>query len=194
MNPANFAALADAIERRTDLVFAMDHHHHCIVGFANKIFDVDFNSEHEWFGLAEQEFTEMCLGLWFSPSKLPQISRGEVVAELRRRVHKYWFDKAYDGLAKQGWKASLLDEMSCAYRSPDDPNCRCAIGHMIDPAQYRTAMDSANWGFRSFAIAGLLPGLTDDQFYNIQELHDLSKGPDDMKSKFDAYRLEHKLT
>lgn len=123
------------------------------------------------------------------------IDHDTIVAELRRLIHKHWFDKAYAGLEAQGWeKSTIPNSRRCQYYSKYT-NRRCAIGHMIDPTAYRPAMDlHQSWILEEFNSEGMLLGLTQEQFDAIQEMHDLSRSPLQMKAKFDAYRAEHNLS
>lgn len=171
----------------------------CIAGFAIIHFrdemkpnDTLWNAAESWLGMNYEQSLRLFGGL-FSTKKLDHIDRQDALTELNRLIHKHWFDKAYAGLQAQGWERSTRESNnSCVYRSPEGKNC--AVGKMLEEGEYLPAMDGQAWSHADFTAAGLLPGLTEDQFDAIQKLHDVNRDPEDMQAAFDAYAQRHNLS
>ncbi|WP_353645741.1 hypothetical protein [Mesorhizobium sp. WSM2239] len=177
----------------------------CIAGLAviHFITEMDpklhpWDAAEKWLGLTKEEGYRLFGGQWAAMDKsMHQITKDEALAEINRLIHKYWFDRAYNGLAGQEWQQSKKWSGQCMYLDPNNGR-RCAVGHMIDPELYDPDMDGDSdggvWGWVSFTHQDLLPGLTLDQFNRIQKMHDSNVTPDNMQAEFDAYRTEHNLT
>lgn len=101
------------------------------------------------------------------------------------------FDKAYLGLAKQGFRQSL-DSVSCRYNGPNGTHC--AIGHLghIPPAYEGDSV-------RQLIDAGLIEGWEYDAelrrfLVRLQSCHDRSHIPANMQVALEALAHDYSLT
>lgn len=86
------------------------------------------------------------------------------------------FDRAYKGLAKQGFVQSAWTGTGCRYRGPN--GLKCAAGHCISDEDYHEDME---WKLISLVLDGL--GIDDEKVRFIQDLqsaHDNSNFADTM--------------
>ena len=101
------------------------------------------------------------------------------------------FNKAYLGLKSQDFKKSSNGAV-CMYRGPK--GLKCAIGHCIDDKYYQLSMESLEIGNLCNNYEGLFNSEQIPFLKKLQETHDWSDSPDDMKNKFYILATEYSLT
>jgi hypothetical protein len=101
------------------------------------------------------------------------------------------YNKAYLGLASQGWVQSINDMELCQYRSGDGR--KCAVGWLIPDDKYEKSMENTGIGqlirYREFDCIAELAH--EERFLSqLQSAHDEEHIPDNMKARFEAIAIE----
>lgn len=105
------------------------------------------------------------------------------------------FEKAYRGLAKQGFERSMRpNSVKCAYRGVG--GLKCAIGHAIPDELYRLEMDAPvtpiGLDFEGILIRAGYTGSTNFAS-ELQSIHDTAKSPAGMRATLAAFAESHGL-
>lgn len=105
------------------------------------------------------------------------------------------FNKAYRGLAKQGFKKSMRGIVpTCAYRGAN--GTKCAIGHLIDDEAARQADSRDNSSYPR--VQDLIPDsikavLSVELGAKLQECHDFCDTPKEMKANLKDFAKKYNL-
>ena len=100
------------------------------------------------------------------------------------------FNKAYIGLASQGFEQSTDEDGTCLYRSTDGK--KCAIGWCISDKDYDPSMEGKPSDFLPIALFG---EEVDHNFLNgLQVTHDENCDPEEMRKALDYLAHIHNLT
>ena len=104
------------------------------------------------------------------------------------------FNKAYAGLAKQGFQRSSNPGNGCLYRGPN--GFKCAIGHAIPDSKYKKSMDSQSLGSEPRLRRVLRAIGYRGDFYladELQGVHDFGSEPAIMQKNMRAFAKRHGL-
>lgn len=104
------------------------------------------------------------------------------------------FDKAYIGLAAQGFQQSMDTERNCRYRSYG--GLKCAIGHCIPDELYDSEMEgkSIEEGFIAVFLPGFLADHDNTFLKDLQICHDEADEPRDMEGQLRNFAEQWGLT
>jgi hypothetical protein len=111
------------------------------------------------------------------------------------------FNKVYLGLHSQGWKKSVDADGECFYRGDD--GCKCAAGHLIPDEDYDPSMEGVIFATTSYfektpflAFNQKHPELKKHAAFilRMQQKHDRSESPNDMKESFIELAVANDLT
>lgn len=115
------------------------------------------------------------------------------------------FNRAYLGLKSQGFRKSLDEPWketdSCAYRGQN--GLRCAIGHCIPDEKYTPKIEGKAAHLTFYYLDDdLLSGINEIEFVDhiahpmddLQEAHDESSSPEDMKLLLERFAGNHGLS
>lgn len=114
-----------------------------------------------------------------------------------RRSPQEIFDVAYKGLASQGFRQSRSSNIGgCAYRGEN--GLKCAVGHLIDDANYSEGLEGLAANDSSVLHAARLSNYHADLLEDIQDAHDgddflSSVKPEWMKARLSDVAAKHGL-
>ena len=107
------------------------------------------------------------------------------------------FDKIVKGLASQGWRKSVDENMDCKYRYE---GLKCAAGWLIPDELYKPEIEGCRFSvlISQNALTAADLGITSQRDLGLicrcQEAHDFSRGGDDMVDRFqriaDTFKLK----